>query len=240
MGKLIDLTGKRFERLLVLQRAQNKGKEVCWLCQCDCGNQKIVTRRDLQTGHTKSCGCLKSDSTILFNQQTKKKDIIGQRFGKLVVLEEIETREEGKVVWKCKCDCGTLHFVRGDLLRSGAVNSCGCLRSKGEELIATILSDNNIPFEKEKSFSTCRSPISNSLLYFDFYVNQSYIIEFDGIQHFKDIKFFGELKNRQNLDEYKNNWCKENNIALIRIPYDKIKNLNFDDLQPNTSKFKII
>lgn len=57
MGRLIDLTGQRFGRLTVMQRAENKGNEVTWLCRCDCGTETLVIGKDLRRGHTQSCGC---------------------------------------------------------------------------------------------------------------------------------------------------------------------------------------
>lgn len=62
--------------------------------------------------------------------------------------------------------------------------SCGCINSKGEAKIIQLLIENNIPFEQQKSFETCRFPNSNYLARFDFYVNNQYLIEFDGKQHF--------------------------------------------------------
>lgn len=60
--KLIDMTGQRFERLVVLKRAPiEKGKKPKWICQCDCGNITIVTRKHLLDGSTKSCGCYRKD-----------------------------------------------------------------------------------------------------------------------------------------------------------------------------------
>ena len=64
---LIDHTGERFGRLVVLSRAEDyvapNGKHhVMWLCQCDCGNQTIVDVGDLIDGHTQSCGCFRTDS----------------------------------------------------------------------------------------------------------------------------------------------------------------------------------
>lgn len=55
---LIDLTGQRFGRLVVQERAANIGKQTAWLCKCDCGNEKIVTGSNLKLGHAQSCGCL--------------------------------------------------------------------------------------------------------------------------------------------------------------------------------------
>lgn len=57
MPKLIDLSGQRFGRLLVVQRAENIGKRVAWHCKCDCGKNTIVVADKLLRGKTKSCGC---------------------------------------------------------------------------------------------------------------------------------------------------------------------------------------
>ena len=56
--RAIDLTGQRFGRLTVVERAGTAGSNATWLCNCDCGNVKIVSARSLKTGNTKSCGCL--------------------------------------------------------------------------------------------------------------------------------------------------------------------------------------
>lgn len=62
MSKLIDLTGQRFGRLAVLSRAENTvHRKTRWLCNCDCGNTKIVTGVELRKGDTKSCGCLRKE-----------------------------------------------------------------------------------------------------------------------------------------------------------------------------------
>lgn len=59
---LEDLTGKRFGKLLVLQRAENRGKHTMWKCKCDCGKSTITGASELKRGTTKSCGCLKFES----------------------------------------------------------------------------------------------------------------------------------------------------------------------------------
>lgn len=59
-----DLTGQRFGRLVVVGKDHSdKRKNVIWLCRCDCGNLVKVASAQLNTGHTKSCGCLKRDVT---------------------------------------------------------------------------------------------------------------------------------------------------------------------------------
>jgi hypothetical protein len=64
MAKFKDLRGQRFGRLVVLkisQQCTKEGKKTEWLCRCDCGNLKAIVGRSLCIGHTKSCGCLKSE-----------------------------------------------------------------------------------------------------------------------------------------------------------------------------------
>jgi very-short-patch-repair endonuclease len=66
MGVLKDLTGKRFGRLVVIERAETKispsgNHRTQWLCQCDCGNKKIIPGSTLVHGGTQSCGCYRKD-----------------------------------------------------------------------------------------------------------------------------------------------------------------------------------
>jgi hypothetical protein len=68
MSGFIDLTGKRFGKLLVIKRADNyvkkNGKqEARFVCKCDCGNITTVRAMHLKNGSTKSCGCLRAEST---------------------------------------------------------------------------------------------------------------------------------------------------------------------------------
>lgn len=61
--KLIDLTGQRFGKLVVLHRVDRGNKaKVEWLCKCDCGNESIVRGSNLRNGHIRSCGCLISET----------------------------------------------------------------------------------------------------------------------------------------------------------------------------------
>lgn len=65
MGRFIDLTGERFGRLVVLERAESRGpkgrRKTWWNCKCDCGNEVEVPTARLRNGQTKSCGCLHKD-----------------------------------------------------------------------------------------------------------------------------------------------------------------------------------
>lgn len=59
--RLIDLTGQRFNRLLVIRQDGHKGSCVAWLCRCDCGALTRVVGYQLKAGNTKSCGCWSAD-----------------------------------------------------------------------------------------------------------------------------------------------------------------------------------
>lgn len=59
MTEIIDITGRRFNKLVVISRNANRPNgDATWLCACDCGNKKIVVGRQIRHGGTKSCGCL--------------------------------------------------------------------------------------------------------------------------------------------------------------------------------------
>jgi len=64
MGSAIDLTGETFGRLFVERRVENSIHNAAqYLCKCDCGNEIVVNSNNLRTGHTKSCGCKRKEST---------------------------------------------------------------------------------------------------------------------------------------------------------------------------------
>lgn len=62
------MTGQRFGRLTAIKRVDNSaGHNTRWLCRCDCGNERIVSRGHLRSGHTKSCGCFHSELLLRSN-----------------------------------------------------------------------------------------------------------------------------------------------------------------------------
>ena len=67
MSRFRDLTGRKFDRLKVVERAgtytapDGISQQPIWLCQCSCGNISYVTTRNLLSGATKSCGCLRKE-----------------------------------------------------------------------------------------------------------------------------------------------------------------------------------
>lgn len=125
MGKFIDLTGQKFGMLTVIKRAetciQPNGKRVTmWECECDCGIYKIVQAGALKSGAVQSCGSLKRHG------KDKADNLIGQKFGKLTVIDRANNTKSGSARWLCQCDCGKQKTVDGYLLKSGKTTNCGC------------------------------------------------------------------------------------------------------------------
>lgn len=78
MSKFIDLTGKKFGRLTVIKRVENRisncgQSKTMFLCKCDCGKEVCVEGAKLRNGHTQSCGCLHNE---IFANIGRKKNLI--------------------------------------------------------------------------------------------------------------------------------------------------------------------
>ena len=102
-------------------------------------------------------------------------------------------------------------------------NGCPqCKLSKGEQLISNYLTSHNIDFEVQKRFEDCKD---HKPLPFDFYIpSQNICIEYDGIQHFEAIDYFGgqqALESCQKRDQIKTQYCQEHNIKLVRIKWNE-------------------
>ena len=124
-----------------------------------------------------------------------------------------------------KCPKGHIIRMSYDKFRSG--NRCKyCNISKGERKIIQCLSTNHIGFIHQYKFKDCKNMFE---LPFDFYIpSLNLCIEYDGEQHYKIGKFNNTLLDLMNLkrrDNIKNQYCKENNIKLIRIPYYEYDNI---------------
>ena len=238
--------GKKFNKLTILSKTY-VNKEWWAHCKCECGEEKDIRYHAVISGQIKSCGCLKIEHMKDLGSKAGL-DLTGQKFGKLTVLSKTDKRAKDRgVFWHCQCDCGNFKDVKTELLKNGHVLSCGCLSmSCGELKIKELLEINNINYIQEKTFKSCAFPNTQALAKFDFYIpDKNYIIEYDGIQHFEyryEENYYG-WNNKENYlktkerDEFKNQWCKDNNIPIIRIPYTQYNNLCLEDLLLETSHF---
>lgn len=115
MRRRLELTGNKYGKLLVIKyKYLNKKGHTVWECKCDCGKMHEVIGSYLVAGRVKSCGC------------TLQPDLVGRRYGKLVVKRFIGVSERRKSLWECLCDCGKLTIAKGTSLRAGLTCSCGC------------------------------------------------------------------------------------------------------------------
>lgn len=113
-----DITGNRYNNLVAIRYVKTKNSRAWWEFRCDCGKIKEIEAKRVRTNNTKSCGCKKLSHN--------PKDLIGKRFGYLVVSEHIGQRKH-QHWWKCNCDCGNTIEAKSALLSAGRIKSCGCL-----------------------------------------------------------------------------------------------------------------
>lgn len=104
----------------IIGETRKKGKKY-YKCRCDCGVVKDVYYRSVEKGFSTSCGCVRSELT-----RNRVKDLTGERFGKLVVLNRDLSRDGA--YWNCKCDCGVVKSIKGTSLtkKKEPTRSCGC------------------------------------------------------------------------------------------------------------------
>lgn len=235
MGAKRDLTNMVFGKLKVIEEFPKEQrpnpKKVFWFCECECGKKTIVPTSNLTNGHTTSCGCKRAEVM----SKTMTKDITGNKYGRLLVLEETELRSsDGCIVWKCQCDCGNITYVNSNSLKREDIVSCGCLRSKGEQKINKILFEHNVPYKTQFHFPDLKD---KKYLYFDFAIYNDddtlkCLLEYQGIQHYNEDALHGAWKNSPRAhDEMKRQYCKNNNITLIEIPYHDFDKINWEYLE---------
>lgn len=229
-------SGTQFEKLIVLSILPHTTNRVKYLCKCECGNIVEVYGTDLQQKRTRSCGCLAKD----IRRQRLAKDYTGQRFGKLVVLEKINSI--GRAIYKCQCDCGNICEIEGRYLtrQKEPYRSCGCShKSIGENNIEQILKENDIDYIRDKIYFKDLINNNGNIMRYDFILLQNNIpyrlIEFDGEQHFHIVNkgyMSGEEHFLQQIasDNLKNNYAHSHNIPLVRIPYKERDNITLEML----------
>jgi len=140
MGKILDISGTKYGKITVIDYAYTKKEKSYWNCVCDCGKNKILPSNSLRSGTVRSCGCLKS------HPQKNQHDLLGHRFGNLLVIEK-HARIERLISWKCECICGKYTIVRSSSLISGNTTSCGCRisfrKSDEERFLSSFKKSNN-------------------------------------------------------------------------------------------------
>lgn len=144
ISNLNDIVKNRYEKLVVESYIETiyygKNREHYYNCTCDCGTQNVrVTRHALLKGDVKSCGCKHKDAGKI-----RMENLSDKKFGRWYVLEQAPTRysrsgKSSRIMWKCRCDCGTIKDVSARALKTGMSQSCGCFQ---KERVSEALTDN--------------------------------------------------------------------------------------------------
>ena len=151
MPAKINLLNQQIGDLLVIEETnKRKHKSIVWKCQCKCGNIEEFSTKELRSDGIIQCHKCGSNRKP---QKQLTKDIIGEKFNHLTVIEKAYSRKDGKMLYKCICDCEKhteVYVSRTDLQRGHTV-SCGCARRKytigdiinNRQIIGYIGSKNN-------------------------------------------------------------------------------------------------
>ena len=123
---LIKINDKIDRLTIIKDSGQRKDGSIVWECKCDCGSICYKSSKQINSLRgIKSCGCASA----------KKKNLIGQQFGNLTIIDYTSQERHGSALWKCKCKCGNICYATTEGLRVGDNVSCGC-RNLGSEKFA--------------------------------------------------------------------------------------------------------
>ena len=171
----------------------------------------------------KGCGCKKCYSEKLHNSNVKphnqyEKELIDKNINVRVL--ETYVNAITPITHKCLSCEYEWPASPNNILRGSGCPVCN--ESHGEKLITSWLNNHKIKFIPQYRFSDCKD---KHTLPFDFYlVDYNACIEFQGEQHYRPIDFFGgyvQFEAYQLHDQIKKDYCKNNNIPLLRIKYDE-------------------
>ena len=116
MSKLIDIAGQRFGFWVALKLSDKNSKnQTQWLCECECGTQRLVTSNSLRSGNSTSCGC------------NHNPNLTNRVFGSLLVLKLDDTKKnKGRRYWVSKCSCGRISSYTTNQLLNNLITACEC------------------------------------------------------------------------------------------------------------------
>ena len=230
--------GKRYGKLTILEVWRDYENKVTYAkAKCDCGNIIKTKLKYITSGDKKSCGCLKPGVKKL--ESKNMISLSGFKIGKITVTTPSDKRSSnGSVMWNYICECGGTGTACVSDIKRGQITSCGCKKaehrvSKYETFVEDILTNKKIKFIKEFCFEDCKN---QRKLPFDFYLpDYNLCIECQGQQHYFPVEYFGgedEYKKTVYRDKIKKNYCENNNIELLYIPYT----MNKEEIQLELSK----
>lgn len=116
-----DLRQMKFGLLTAVERTdQTEDGYYVWRCGCECGGEAFVSTKRLLRGTVTNCGCIpKKDA----RKGSIAEDLTGRSFGEWKVLSRAENKN-GRVMWTCRCSCGTERIISAHDLKAGKTRSC--------------------------------------------------------------------------------------------------------------------
>jgi len=143
-----------------------------------------------------------------------------------ILLNPEDYKNNQTINLKIKCgECGNVYLASLANYQSGQIrcHNCSSKKTRGERLVENCLEKFNIEYENEKRFDGCKD---KRCLPFDFYLfDYNTCIEFDGRQHFEPVYGEESFEMTKLHDKIKNDYCYNNDIKLIRIPYWESQNI---------------
>lgn len=126
-GHRTDITGQKFGKLTVLEKVgYSKNHKSRYLCKCDCGTIKIIVGGNLSSGDTISCGCDKGISKYKESVYQRNLAKIGEKHGRLTIIDIKYNQEKQEYFMICRCECGTISEKNYSSIKKGHTISCGC------------------------------------------------------------------------------------------------------------------
>lgn len=227
-----DYSGCIINEIEILHRTDDeiddKGNHfIHYMCKCPfCDNLFDSRINNIKSGNTTGCGCTRYQYVHII-------DLTGQNFEFCHVNKRVEDQIQpsggSRVMYECVCTCGKLFTEWAFRILHGRAN-CGCVKqkSKGEAETEDWLIKHDISFVPEFWFYDLRSE-KNRPLFFDFALFDEFdmllgLIEYQGIQHFQEVKChipdFGKQQ-REVTDPMKKEYCQKNSIKLFEIAYNE-------------------
>lgn len=236
--KLMDNKNLNLIALEKVVKLDNNGKVTTYIkCKCPIHDYEFLTRAgDLRAG--KGCKICGHEKTINKQRLTleKVKLLLKEKNDNIEIISNEYIDNNTKLLCRCK-KCNYEWYISWGNLQS--LKTCPkCMGSHGEKEIINYFKKNNIPYKYQYRFDDCKD---ERTLPFDFYLPQyDLCIEYDGQLHYESARYIKDedimdykLKKQQEHDKIKDNYCKDKNIKLLRIPYwefNKIEKILKDTL----------
>jgi very-short-patch-repair endonuclease len=216
--------GKLFGRLTILKYISAERK-VCpkFVCKCRCGCIRKMNAPPIIGGVVKSCGCLSTEKKKL----RRKRNLIGKTFGRLTVIEHLDSQTCGEYDLLCQCVCGNMIKTYPNNIKSGNKKSCGCLRTEAslknlEKGIGYISKTETYFFDQlEKLFNIKihRQYRLENRSYDGYFKNKNLLIECDG-------DYWHSSTEAKQKDTYKTKLAENRKYGLLRVPLNRTDDVN--------------